>query len=188
MDFYRAYLQNLVPDENRLRYSFLLGYFFHLLCDSLWAKWIGKATKRDFGSFIDKMGIKAFDEIKGDWYGLDQIFVRDHPQTIFWRQFLPAANPPSYLPFLPEAAMHHQLDYIRNFYSKPDPKCGLGRPFPYLNEETMTRYVNDSVGVVLNIYGRLAQLSELNDSHTALSLIPTEKLQPYESPLGDEIV
>lgn len=188
LQFYRDYLLNLRSEDKQRRYSFLLGYFFHLIGDSLWAKWIGTATKREFKSLIEGEGIKAWEVIKEDWYGLDQIFVRDHPQHIFWRVFMPAANPPSYLPFLSKEALHHQLDYIRRFYSEPDPGWVLDRPFPYLNESIMTRYVGESTSVILKIYGRFEQLANENDSHTALAHLPIENLQPYDSPLGDEII
>jgi hypothetical protein len=35
LDFYRKYLAGVSPEE-RERFSFLLGYFFHLVTDNLW--------------------------------------------------------------------------------------------------------------------------------------------------------
>ena len=39
--FYREYLDQEGIDEDLPRYSFLLGYFFHLVLDGLWGAWIG---------------------------------------------------------------------------------------------------------------------------------------------------
>src|SRR5690349_17950401 len=42
MDFYRSYLRDLNPAEDRDRFSFRLGYFFHLVTDNLWHQRIGQ--------------------------------------------------------------------------------------------------------------------------------------------------
>ena len=186
MQFCHDFLQRASPDDDNSRYSFLLGYFFHLLCDNLWTKWIGAASRRDYAALIEEKGIYAWRQMKEDWYGLDFLYVRDHPGSNFWQILMPAVNPPAYLPFLAEDALHLQLDYIRRFYSEPDPGGALDRPYPFLNEATMSRYVNDSVQVILDIHQNLNQLAQQNNSHTALALIPAEKLQPYEPPLGDK--
>jgi len=41
------------------------------------------------------------------------------------------------------------FDYIRTFYSQPDPARVLDRPYPWLNEATMSRFVEDSTAVTL---------------------------------------
>lgn len=38
LEFYRAYLADLALYADPVRHSFLLGYFFHLLCDNLWSR------------------------------------------------------------------------------------------------------------------------------------------------------
>ena len=46
--YYEQYLLNIKPEDDIKLYSFRLGYFFHLICDILWAKriWDGD-RKRD---------------------------------------------------------------------------------------------------------------------------------------------
>ena len=47
LDFYRAHLQNaLSKSEDKEQFSFLLGYFFHLITDNIWDNKIGKPIKK----------------------------------------------------------------------------------------------------------------------------------------------
>jgi hypothetical protein len=184
LEFFQKYLAHLSPQENLKRYSFLLGYFFHLLCDSLWAKKIGKASKRDYQTLLESNRSKAWELMKEDWYGLDQKYVRDNKESIFWQMMLPAPNPPTYLPYLSQEAVNHQMDFIRQFYSQPGPEWVLERPYPYLNETMMDRFVIDSSQILRDIFELWDQLAGL-ETHSALSLIAPEKLQPYDAPLGD---
>jgi hypothetical protein len=184
LEFYRGYLADL-DVADRIRYSFTLGYFMHLLCDNLWAKWIVSASKRDYAQLLAERGREAWGIFKDDWYGLDVIYVREHPECSFWRVLMQTSNPPSYLPFLSEAGLHHQLDHIRQFYSQPDLSWVLGRPYPYLNEMTMTRFVDDATQTLMKIWERQVQLAQLDHSPSAIVLLAPEELAPYAAPLGD---
>ena len=186
LEFYCKYLSNSVSSSSDSYSSFALGYFFHLLCDNLWAKRIVATMKREqAGLFLARGKKDSIELIKTDWYGLDQRFVRDHPESIFWRVLLHAPNPPQYLPFIPPVALNHQLDYIRKFYAEPDATWVLDRAYPYLNGATMTRFVDDATASLLKIYSRLGELSDLGDSPTALMLLAEDEIAPYVPPLGD---
>src|SRR6188474_3683813 len=43
--YYEQYLLNINPADDIKLYSFRLGYFFHLICDMMWAKRIWEASK-----------------------------------------------------------------------------------------------------------------------------------------------
>ncbi len=186
LDFYRGYLTDLAPQPDRAHYSFVLGYFCHLVCDNLWWKLIAKATMSIYAELYAQLGRAMFSDVKEDWYGLDQCYVRDHPDSLFWRVFLTAPYPPAYLPFIPNAALHHQFDYIRKFYSQPDPGWVLDRPYPYLNEATMDRFVDDATAAIVSIRARSVELEQLTDTHTALALLATHQVEPYAAPIGDD--
>ena len=187
--FYRDYLAGVTPSADPARYSFLLGYFFHLLSDNLWALRVGQPTKQEHAALFAERGSAAWEEIKRDWYGIDHQYVRDHPVSLFWRVFLPAPNPPGYLPFVPEATMRHQLDDIRRYYSAPTDEeraelAPLDRAYPYLNAAIMSRYVDDTTVALLQIHVALAtQAPPIGP--TALALLPATALARYPSPLGD---
>lgn len=188
LQFYRGYLSGQAFDPTSARFSFLLGYFFHLICDRLWGMRIAVPSKQAYAKlFVERSKNEAYDLLKQDWYGLDHCYVRDHPESIFWRVLMRAKNPPQYLPFVTEPALNQQLDYIRKYYSEPDPTRVLDRPFPYLNEATMSRWIADTSAALLKIYRRFNQLAALNGAPSALALVDASELAPYDSPLGDVI-
>ncbi|MBI5564284.1 MAG: zinc dependent phospholipase C family protein, partial [Chloroflexi bacterium] len=184
LEFYRGYLADLAA-SNGARFSFVLGYFMHLVCDNLWSKRIVSASKRDYAQLLAERGREAWGIFKDDWYGLDVIYVREHPDCSFWRVLMQTPNPPAYLPFVSEAGLHHQLDHIRQFYSQPDLAWVLGRPYPYLSEPTMTRFVDDAAHALVKIWAQSARLAQLDHSPSALALLAPEELAPYAAPLGD---
>lgn len=186
LDFYRQYVAGIRPADDLQLYSFRLGYFFHLICDILWARRIVTATRRDFRELFDKNPKDAGWIVKDDWYGLDQLYVRDHPESLFWRVILPSPDPPSYLPFVRNEALHHQYAHIRKYYSQQEDQWFLSLPYQYLNENTMTRMVNDSVAAVLLVHEKLQRLEDLTDLKSSVQLLPERLTSPYEAPLGNQ--
>jgi len=184
LEFYRYYLAPLQSGDDPANYSFMLGYFCHLLSDNLWSRRIGGPTKRAYAElFADRAA--AWEKIKTDWYGLDQRYVRDHPNSSFWRILMRTPNPPTHVSFIPIEGLHRQLDYIRGFYSQPDAAWVLDRAYPYLNEATMSRYIADTAASLVEICQRLDELSNMSTATTALTLLAPEQLAPYPPPLGD---
>lgn len=185
LTFYRQYLADVHPDENRTLYSFSLGYFLHLIADNLWARRINRTYRQVYTQQIAEQGSKFGWEVKKDWYGLDYKYLRDQPDSLFWRVILNAPNPPALLPFLVEDALHYSLDYIRDSYRTLKPDDVLDRVYPYLNETTMNRYVEDAISASLLILRALDHKPTLDGQNSALFLLPEALLEPYPPPLGD---
>ena len=183
--FYEQYLLNIKPKDDPILYSFRLGYFFHLICDILWAKRIWDASKIIYKDELEADRSEAIENIKTDWYGLDQLYVRENPDSLFWRVIVPSQNPPSYLSFIKNEALHRQYDYIRTFYSQPEKDWFSSLPYRYLNESTVSRLVNESVEAVLLVHKKLQGLKGLNGMKSSISLLPEAWTLPYESPLGN---
>ena len=183
--YYRQFLADMEPREDVKLYSFRLGYFFHLISDIMWAKRVWQATQLQFKPLFDIDPREAVNLAKGDWYGLDQLYVRDHPEHIFWRVIATHPFPPSYLPFIRNEALHHQYDHIRRFYSVPDDPWFLSIPYQYLNENTMTRIVNDSVEAILIVYQKVKETTSFDGWESSVSLLPESLLTPYQEPLGN---
>jgi hypothetical protein len=183
--YYQQYLANIKPEDDIDLYSFRLGYFFHLICDIMWARRVGAATKQQFKGLFDEKPDEAVGIIKDDWYGLDQLYVKEHPESIFWRVIMPSTYPPSYLPFVKDKALHQQYDHIRKFYSQPPDEWFLSIPYQYLNEETMTRIVNDSIEAVLLVHEKVKKMKNFNGLKSSVSLLPEALTSPYEPPLGN---
>lgn len=183
--FYEQFLAGIKPEDDIKLYSFRLGYFFHLICDIMWAKRIGMATKRDFKELFDKKPEEAVGIVKDDWYGLDQLYVRDHPESLFWRLILPSPDPPSYLPFVRNEALHHQYAHIRKYYSQPKDQWFLSLPYHYLNEKTMGRIVNDSTEAVLIVHEKLQGMQDLGGLKSSVHFLSESLALPYEGPIGN---
>ena len=182
--YYREYLANINPREDIQLYSFRFGYFTHLICDILWMKYLGLTTKKEFQEMIAVDPLKAWDKIKDDWYGLDQLYNRAHPENLFWQVIHKTPNPPSYLPFVNEKALHQQYNHIRKFYGEPDPVFFVERKFPYLNESSMGRIVEDTVNATLLVVEKLKQI-DFQNLQSSSEILPAELMLPYEMPLGD---
>jgi hypothetical protein len=183
--FYEQYLANVRPEENIQLYSFRLGYFFHLICDILWARRIVTTTKSEFKDLFDQDYGKAVGIVKDDWYGLDQLYVRDHPESSFWRVIMANPDPPSYLPFVKNQALHQQYAHIRKYYSAQEDKWFLSIPYQYLNETTMSRIVADSIEAVLLVREKIQDRKNLDGLKSSIVLLPEALTRPYESPLGN---
>lgn len=185
LEFYRAHVATLMLESHPACYSFCLAYFFHLLCDNLWWLCVGRPHKDHYKVHLEAKGNAAWDDFKRDWYDLDHAYVRDHRESLYWRVFLPAPNPPLYLPFLHEPALHHQLDFIRTFYRQPDPAQALDRPYPYLNEATVARFVLDATEAILGVHRQLTADGAPADLTSAMAMLPAAAKAPYPAPLGD---
>ncbi len=185
MEFYRAYLAGTHANDDKARYSFMLGYFFHLLTDHLWAARVWRPSKQYFKEIVEAKGkLNAAWDFKADWYDQDHRYLRDNPDCLFWRVFLHAPLPLAYLHYLPLAAIHQQIHSIRKFYAEPGTRS-LDRTYPFLNDATMSRFVNDTATLLLKIYRLLPASDQLVCDNSALALLSAHEKLPYPAPLGD---
>ena len=183
--YYQQYLADLKLEDDPKLYSFRLGYFFHLICDIMWARCIVPTTKQEFKHLFDEDPGKAVGIVKDDWYGLDQLYVREHPESNFWQVIMANSNPPSYLPFVKEEALHHQYAHIRKYYSEPDDQWFLSLPYQYMNEATMNHMVADSIKAVLHVHEKVQAMNAFDGLQSSVQLLPDAWTAPYESPLGN---
>jgi hypothetical protein len=174
LDFYRQYLgthkgQNPEPEK----FSFLLGYFFHLVTDNLWDKCIGIPTSERFAVEFEA-DPKFIWQVKRDWYGLDFEYVRREPDSIFWNVFLDCTYDREYLGFLPKGAVQLRLAYIKELYQRVDDEIEawyITRPGIYLSEDEMNVFIESTTEILYKIYDHfLLRFAELPTSTSALSL------------------
>jgi len=165
--------------------SFRLGYFCHLLCDNLWVRRINTTYKKRYPELINNPTSPMWQTLKGDWFDLDFCYLRDHPDFSFWRIIMTMPNPPTCLPFISDAGFTHSLNHIRHFYSTPNPQHNIDHPYIYLNQTTMSRYVEDTAALILKIC-RLPQTNPpLDGLNSAVHLLDTAEYAPYAPPFGD---
>jgi hypothetical protein len=156
MEFFRKYLLPLRGSAEISPVSFRMGYFFHLITDNLWSEKIGVPTVERFSAQFaaDKDFIW---EVKKDWYGLDYIYVRDHPDCLFWRLFLDAKPDTGELEFLPFEAVRQRVEYIQQDYQRIDEGAqrAYSRPYIYLSRAEMDCFVDESTRRLSRIYQHL---------------------------------
>jgi hypothetical protein len=155
----RFYRQHLLPlrgaRPDAALFSIRLGYFFHLVTDNLWYQQVARpAVERWRANFSDDATF--WNEIKGDWYGLDHAYVRAHTGSLFWRVFVRCRYERDDLPFLPPQAVRRQLAYIQDWYRSDDDEIRalLARPFVYLTLAQMDTFVDGAVRRLTEIYRR----------------------------------
>jgi hypothetical protein len=155
LDFYRGYLAH-VSTQDVLCFSFRLGYFFHLITDNLWSNLIGKPTMEKYAEQFaaDKEFIW---EVKEDWYAQDYLYIRSHPDCLFWRVLLNAEPVGMDLDFLPLSALLHQLGHIRTYYQRRDAEVDkmCARPMIYLSADRMNAFVLEATHRIQRIYHAL---------------------------------
>ncbi len=158
LEFCRRYLAPLrAAPRDAARFSFLLGYFFHLVTDNLWFERIGMPTLARFAAEFEA-DPRFIWQVKRDWYGLDFAYVRSRPDSLFWTVFLGCEYEDSYLDFLPAEAVRRNLEYIKTFYQRTDEEVEvwyIQRPGLYLSEAEMDGFVHGATETLHSIYTRL---------------------------------
>jgi len=189
LDFYRDYLADVSPEDTG-HFSFRLGYFFHLITDNLWTIQVGIPTQERFPEQFAEND-KFIWEVKKDWYGLDHIYVREHPDCLYWRVFLDAepfdAAPPggdrqdkpasADLDFLPPEAIDRHLGFVKKYYQMEDDEIKemITRPKRYLSKEEMNEFVENASGQLFSIYQILWPTPPALDGiATSLKLLTSE--------------
>jgi hypothetical protein len=168
LEFFRTYLAPIDPQVNPAGYAFGLGYFFHLITDNLWSIHVGRPTKKRFSAQF--AANKDFIwEVKKDWYGLDFLYVRDHPECLFWRVFLNSSYRRADFNFLPPEAVQQRIFYIKSYYQRCDEEIQSMylRPFIYLTKEEMDDFVEDASNQLAVIFDKIYLQKMDTDRYTS---------------------
>jgi hypothetical protein len=179
LNFFRRYLNGLDPASDPLRYSFRLGYFFHLVTDNLWSQRVGQPTKKKFPEQF-AADANFIWTVKDNWYGLDFLHVRANPASIFWRVFLDAEPLAADLNFLPGPALSQQLAYIKDYYRRTDPEIQsmIAAPYIYFTAPEMEHFIEETANDLLTIHTLLWQdRVDTASLHSAVQLL-TPNRQP----------
>lgn len=183
--FYRQYLHGMDRRIHKFEYSFRLGYFVHLVTDEFWWKKIARTTETFNQDLFSKLSRdEAFGEVKSDWYGLDHKYLRNNPDFVVWKRFFESNIPKIPLPFMPQHAFDVQMNYIKEYYTTPDPERILDRDFPYLNEKILNLFVDETSRAIFRII-RVLENHAQPESASSSSLFTPEESASYYPPLGD---
>jgi len=173
LEFYRRYLRDIGPVAVTPRFSFRLGYFFHLVVDNLWSQRVGLPIKAKFPEQFaaDSNFIWT---VKDNWYGLDFLHVRANPDSIFWRIFLNAEPAAADLDFLPPQALAQQLAYIKDYYQRTDAEIQtmIDAPYIYFSAPEMDAFIEQIVNDLHRIYQMIwSERRDTSNIHSAVLLL-----------------
>jgi hypothetical protein len=152
LEFYRRYL--LPVSWPGRKASLLMGYFFHLVTDNLWSRWVARPTVERFKAEFEADG-RFIWEVKRDWYGLDFVYLHEHPDSLFYKVFLSCECDDDYgLDFMPVEGLRRQLDHIKTFYQDREKmdRALNERPDIYLTKPEMDRFVEDATRYLRRVY------------------------------------
>lgn len=137
--------------------SFYLGYYVHLLCDVEWSKLYREKKEEPLYREGLEKDPKFVWVIKKDWYGQDDVYLRDNKDCIFFREFIKIKEfPNKYLDFFPADAFTSKVNYISKEYLGSQEN--LDREFIYLSKAEMDSYVENAAKVAAD---RIAELGIL---------------------------
>lgn len=147
--FWNKYLSNLEVKEDKERYSFLLGYYVHLLTDIQWSKLYSKKKELQ----LYKNGLEKDSNfiwtIEKDWYGLDYLYLSKNPQSMFFTVFKNVKQVPDYLDYFPKGAFEIQVKYITEFYLGENEETKEN--FIYLTEQEMDNFIKEATDKIESI-------------------------------------
>lgn len=141
--FYQTYLtQRNINDEE---YAFLMGYYCHLIADREWWElvWKPKMATPLYAEPIEKDNQFIW-EIKKDWYGLDFLYLQEHPDSIFYTDFVQINTVPDYVSGFPDGMFTERVRDTKAFYLNGS-DWELDRPYIYLNRTEWDDYVNNTI-------------------------------------------
>ena len=127
--------------------SFYLGYLIHLMTDVAWSNHILYPAKERFADEWAADSNACIWRMKEDWYDLDFMYLRDHPDFRAFRIYRDAIGFENRFmeEFSPDA-FDNRRKYITDFYLSG--KDNLDRYYPYLTKEAMDSFVAKTSEVI----------------------------------------
>ena len=129
-------------------HAFYLGYLVHLMTDVAWSNNILYPAKIRFADEWAADSNGCIWRMKEDWYDLDFMYLRDHPQFRAFQIYQNAVGFENrFMEEFSRDAFDNRRQYITGFYREA--KENLDRHYPYLTKEEMDRFVAQSSAEIL---------------------------------------
>lgn len=138
--FFDKYIKNNLMEYSK--YSYVLGYYIHLLTDIEWSKFFNEKKNNALYNKKLKEDASFIWTIKKDWYGLDFLYLEKNPNFIFHTIFKNIDQVPDYIDYFPKGALMKQVNYITEYYLGDNEETKEN--FIYLNEEEMDKFIDDT--------------------------------------------
>jgi hypothetical protein len=147
LGFFRQYLAD--PESDKEKFSFRWGYFCHLATDNLWSLRFARPTLERYKLQFDADPGFIW-EVKKDWYGLDFVYVRSHPASLYWRVFLNCDYTVNYLEVLLPEGVRQRIEYIKTYYRRRDAETDeiFSRKRVFLTQAEVDAFVEEATGIL----------------------------------------
>lgn len=146
-DFFNQYIDIDIAKKDNEYFSFVLGYYSHLLADVEWGKLYEK--KKEEPEYKNGLnGNPGFIwRIKEDWYGQDFLYLKENQDSTFFSCFQNLHEIKDYLDYFPAGAFSNRFKYIREMYIKnyENPP----KEFIYLSKNEMDEFVINATEKIL---------------------------------------
>lgn len=133
---------------DRGQYSFFLGYLTHLLTDIEWVAQVYAPSKAKYPQAYAKDSHKLLWTLKKDWYDLDFLYLKKHPDFRAFQIYENAVGFVNrYMDRFAEDAFDNRRQYITGFYRGG--REDIEREYTYLTEAQAEQFVEDCTEVVM---------------------------------------
>ncbi len=124
--FTREWLSPSLNRDDPVAAAFYLGYLCHLVTDNGWVRDFIYPAKKRFAHLRLTDGVETpegvarfYAFLKKDWYDMDFLYIKRHPELYAYRLFLAAENVENeFLPFFPPNAFALKRGEIEAFYRR----------------------------------------------------------------------
>ena len=154
--FCETYLnEEAIRGYSQKAYSFFLGYYVHLLTDVRWSEAVSGPLAQKFPQEYAQDKKKLVAAAKEDWYDLDFLYLREHPDFRAFRIYENAAGfENEFLDIFSKDAFENRRQYICGFY-RGEEHGDLTRAFRYLTPRQAQSFVDDTAQRLLRQIGSL---------------------------------
>lgn len=128
--------------------SFYLGYLTHLMTDILWRRNVFDKSMAKYEERAEENRNAFIWELKADWYDLDFLYLKKHPDFRAFRIYSGLAGFENcYMDLFSKKAFDSRRAYITAFYLAG--RDNVEREYEYLTPEEADRFVEESCADIL---------------------------------------
>ena len=165
-----AWLEPALAAGDRIAAAFYLGYLCHLVTDNAWVRDFIYPAKERFSHLRLTDGVETpegvarfYAFLKKDWYDMDFLYIRHHPELPAYRLFLAVEKPENrYLPFFSADAFAVKRREIEDFYRNGVQQ--VAEREVYIRDEEAERFIHT---VKNEIFQEFSELFSRMDAEAA---------------------
>lgn len=142
--FYREMIDG--RDYDTKTYSFLMGYYTHLMADVLWSRLINNPCKEKNSELYKSDRDEYYRRVKPEWYANDHLFISRNPNEWYLKELYSVDKyPVTCIPYYGVDYVERQLHHIRDYYMNPPQ---YSTDFHYLTPQMTDEWVETAANAI----------------------------------------